>query len=288
MLGNILPILLILFTQFVSIAFSKNINTNSTSYISIRTKDKVDYRLSSTLDLLNHATLDQPVIVFEFEKFKIIDSMINNNNQDETNMQFLSQFFENHVTNILNSESNLERPSIDLQLAFFKIKDIEQSGSSILYDYPVEDYSVFWFKFQKKNYKISEVNDFIESACIFLEEYLNINIDILINSKDTVSLEDLDAAVTKNKKNNNYNYNDSASDSDSDSNNDNKKQKEQKQDNTENDNSLSKIWTEGLIMCLIVSFLLLGILIVALSWIMSIEISYTALEKPTNPIKKTQ
>ncbi|KAK5778354.1 Voa1p PWA37_000396 [Arxiozyma heterogenica] len=283
MLGNILPTLFVLFTQLVSIILAKNANTNSTSYISIRTKDKINYRLSSTLDLLNHATLDQPVIVFEFEKFKIIDSLINNNNQDETNVQFLDQFFENHITNILNNESNLERPSFDAQLALFDIKDIAQSGSSILYDYPVEDYSIFWFKFQKKNYEISKINDFIESAYIFLEEYLNINIDILINTKDIVSLEELDTAITKNKENNYY------EDSDSDNNmNDKTKQKEENQDNTQNDDGLSKIWTEGLIMCLIVSFLLLGILIVALSWIMSIEISYTALEKPTNPIKKTQ
>lgn len=283
MLGNILPTLFVLFTQLVSIILAKNANTNSTSYISIRTKDKIDYRLSSTLDLLNHATLDQPVIVFEFEKFKIIDSLINNNNQDETNVQFLDQFFENHITNILNNESNLERPSFDAQLALFKIKDIQQSGSSILYDYPVEDYSIFWFKFQKKNYEISEINDFIESACIFLEEYLNINIDILINTKDIVSLEELDTTITKNKENNYYKDSDSGN-----SMNDRTRQKKENQENTQNDDGLSKIWTEGLIMCLIVSFLLLGILIVALSWIMSIEISYTALEKPTNPIKKTQ
>lgn len=283
MLGSTLPVLFVLFTQFVSIAFTKNINANSTSYISIRTKDKVDYRLSSALDLLNHATLDQPIIVFEFDKFKIIDSMINNGNQDETKIQFLSQFFENHVTNILNNEPILERPSSDTQLALFKIKNIERSGSNILYDYPVEDYSVFWFKFQKKDYEISEINNFIESACIFLEEYLNINIDILINTKDTVSLEDLDTAITKNKETKHY------SDNNSDNvENDKTKQKEETQDKTEDDDSLSKIWTEGLIMCLIVSFLLLSILIVALSWIMNIEISYTALEKPTNPIKKTQ
>nr|6M0R_N Chain N, V0 assembly protein 1 [Saccharomyces cerevisiae S288C]6M0S_N Chain N, V0 assembly protein 1 [Saccharomyces cerevisiae S288C] len=52
------------------------------------------------------------------------------------------------------------------------------------------------------------------------------------------------------------------------------------------DDILSSIWTEGLLMCLIVSALLLFILIVALSWISNLDITYGALEKSTNPIKK--
>lgn len=48
-----------------------------------------------------------------------------------------------------------------------------------------------------------------------------------------------------------------------------------------------RIWTEGLLMCLIVSFILLGILLVALSWLSSLTISYGALEKQTAPSKKT-
>ena len=281
MLGNLLPTLFLLVTHFICVTFGTNINTNSTSYISIATKDNVDYRLSSSLDLISHATLYQPVVVFEFEKFEIINSMIDNEqNEDKTNIQFLNQFFENHITNVLNNEPNLENPSIDTHLALFKIKNIDKSGSSILYDYPVEDYSVFWFKFQKKNYEISDVNDFIENTCIFLEEYLNVNIDILINTKDTTPLEDLEIVISENKGNTNY--------SDNEIDDDRNDKIKQKEEDKENDDSLSKIWTEGLIMCLIVSFLLLGILVVALSWIMNIEISYTALEKPSNPLKKTQ
>ncbi|KAL6944868.1 hypothetical protein ACO0RG_001623 [Hanseniaspora osmophila] len=51
---------------------------------------------------------------------------------------------------------------------------------------------------------------------------------------------------------------------------------------------LSTLWTEGLIMCLLVTFLLISILVMAIKWTSSITISYGALEKSNNPIKKTQ
>lgn len=268
-----------LFLLLVTIVSVLAKTTNTTSYISIRTKDDVDFRLSSSIDIINHATKEQPIVVFEFEKFKIIDAMTNKDNDISINdFQFLDQFFENHLTNVLDEVSGLERPSDD-KVAFFKIKNIEQSGSNILYDFPVEDYGIVWFKFQKKDYDLVKLNDFIESASIFLEEYLNVNIDLLINTKDTTPLEKFDE-ISQFKQDNEEEYNQVESTKESKPTNDDNKDSD--------DDSLSSIWTEGLIMCLIVSFLLLGILIVAMSWIMSLEISYSALDKPVNPIKKTQ
>lgn len=52
-------------------------------------------------------------------------------------------------------------------------------------------------------------------------------------------------------------------------------------------NEEHRIWTEGLLMCLIVSFILLGVLVIALSWLSSLSISYGALERQTAPSKKT-
>lgn len=49
----------------------------------------------------------------------------------------------------------------------------------------------------------------------------------------------------------------------------------------------SRIWTEGLLMCLIVSGILLIILIISLSWLSDLSISYGALERPNNMAKKT-
>ncbi|CCE62941.1 hypothetical protein TPHA_0D03050 [Tetrapisispora phaffii CBS 4417] len=59
------------------------------------------------------------------------------------------------------------------------------------------------------------------------------------------------------------------------------------EDNAEDNDILSKIWTEGLLMCLLVSIFLFGLLAVALSWMTSLEISYGAFEKQSNPLKKT-
>ncbi|CAL9737542.1 V0 assembly protein 1 [Monosporozyma servazzii] len=272
-----LQFLVFLLTHIVSVVFAKSATTtNSTSYISIRSKDKVDYRLSSSLDIINTATVEQPLVVFEFDKFRVIDSMTSKV-EKMNQFQFLSQFFENHLTNVLDDESALDRPDSN-DVAYFKIKNIEQSGSAMLYDFPVEDYAIIWFKFQKKDYDLTEVNDFIESASIFLEEYLNINIDMLINTKDTTPLENFDEAVESNQENKDHHDENNMQGSNSNKTNHGEKQ----------DDSLSKIWTEGLIMCLLVTFLLLAILVVAMSWIMSIEISYSALDKPTNPIKKNQ
>ncbi|XBW34489.1 hypothetical protein QEN19_000034 [Hanseniaspora menglaensis] len=44
---------------------------------------------------------------------------------------------------------------------------------------------------------------------------------------------------------------------------------------------LSEYWTEGLIICLFVSLLLLFILVIAIKWTSSISISYGALEDKT-------
>lgn len=49
----------------------------------------------------------------------------------------------------------------------------------------------------------------------------------------------------------------------------------------------SRIWAEGLLMCLIVSGILLIILIISLSWLSDLSISYGALERPNNMAKKT-
>lgn len=276
-----LQFLVFLLTQIVSAVFAKSATTtNSTSYISIRSKDKVDYRLSSSLDIINAATVEQPLVVFEFDKFRVVDSMTSRV-EKMNQFQFLSQFFENHLTNVLDDESALDRPDSN-DVAYFKIKNIEQSGSAMLYDFPVEDYAIIWFKFQKKNYDLTEVNDFIESASIFLEEYLNVNIDMLINTKDTTPLESFDEAVESNQEDKAHHGEDDVDTTKQGSKSDKTNHEE------EDDGSLSKIWTEGLIMCLIVTFLLLGILVVAMSWMLSLEISYSALDKPTNPIKKNQ
>ncbi|CAL9732440.1 V0 assembly protein 1 [Monosporozyma unispora] len=270
-----------LMAQLMSVVFAKSATTtNSTSYISIRSKDDVDYRLSSSLDIIDRASVEQPLVVFEFEKFKIIDSMTSKA-EKVNQFQFLTQFFENHLTNVLDDEPVLERPDSD-DVAYFKIKNIEQSGSNMLYDFPVEDYAIVWFKFQKQDYDLATVNDFIESASIFLEEYLNVNIDMLINTKDTTSLENLDEVFESNQDAEEY-Y-----DEDEDEHISEDSKSHNTNDNEDQDDSLSKTWTEGLIMCLIVAFILLGILVVAMSWMMSIEISYSALDKPTNPVKKTQ
>lgn len=252
-------------------------SADTTSYVSIRTKDVLDNRISNAFDIIKSATVKQPVVIFEFDKFKLLDEMV----EDEklSDYSYLNKFYQDELTNVFNEDSELDRPGND-QMAFFKVNKIKQSASNILYDYPIEDYGIVWFEFTKKDYKLSELNEFIETAVIFLEEYLNINIDIIINSKGTATIEQLDNTLNNTNKDEKSN---------TDKSKDNKKDdKKKNKEGTVDNDILSEYWTEGLLMCLIVAALLLFILVIAISWLSSLEISYTALDKKVNPIKKTQ
>lgn len=260
-------------------------DSDTTSYVSIRTKDTLDNRISNAIDIINSATVKQPVVVFEFDRFKLLDRLVQDDNLPS--YLYLDKFYQDELTNVFNEDNVLSKPNLN-DMAFFKIGKIKESAANILYEYPVEDYGIIWFEFTKKNYKLSELDEFIENAIIFLEEYLNINIDIVVNSKDRATVDQLDSALNDIKNNESSNKDDEPKDSSKDKDQGKKQNKDKDQDKTTDDDILSEYWTEGLLMCLIVAALLLFILVIAIIWLSSLEISYTALEKKVNPIKKTQ
>ena len=245
----------------------------STSYVSLRNQDIVDARVSSTEDIIEKATLEQPVVILQFNKAKILETLAN----DDYNVPFLNNFFKHGVTNVLTDESKLSAPTDDETTFVFKMKSLDFDPLDILRDANVEKRRAVWFKFENKDYDIRDLDQYIESIVIFVEEYLNVNIDIIVNTADTMTLEEFDIDVEYQTAT--YNSNEKSHST---------KAAKTSATNGNNDDILSETWTEGLLMCLLVSFILLVILIVALSWISSLDISYGALEKSTNPLKKNE
>ncbi|SMN17967.1 similar to Saccharomyces cerevisiae YGR106C VOA1 Endoplasmic reticulum protein that functions [Maudiozyma saulgeensis] len=243
----------------------------STSYISLRNQDIVDGRVSSTEDIIETATVDQPIVVLQFVKAKILESLA----ADDSNVPFLNQYFKHGVTNVLTDETSLVEPTDD-EVFIFKMKDLEFDPLDVLKDANVEKKRAIWFKFYGKEYDIRDVDQYLETIVIFVEEYLNVNVDIVLNSADVMTLEEFDNDVEMQTASHTQTHSKPTS------------TKTPKNGSEGDDDILSEIWTEGLLMCLLVSFILLVILLVALSWISSLNISYGALEKSTNPLKKNE
>ncbi|CCK68545.1 Voa1p KNAG_0B00980 [Huiozyma naganishii CBS 8797] len=248
----------------------------STSFASIRSKESIDSdKYTSALDIIDSANSENPVVLFEFENLQLIRALIEDKS-GEVEYPYLERLFKDEITNVFD-ETELPVDQNNDAIIMFTVSDLTKKTSiQLMYDSPVEERNVIWFQFTGKEYDLNELDSFIESAVMYLEEYLDINIDIILNTKGENDLNKLYEKFDKEPTA--FAVDQSHSNKPSSS----------KSDDTEKDDSLSRIWTEGLLMCLLVSFLLLVLLFVALSWLASVEISYTGLEKPANPLKKNQ
>ncbi|EJS43688.1 YGR106C [Saccharomyces arboricola H-6] len=231
------------------------------SFISLDDLSKLDTfnSNSSTIDVIS--SVDSAVAVFGFDNFQLMNVIFK---ETYEGYPFFDKFFTNDVTFAINGESSLSIPqSLSSVTEQFKIDELPQSVSELLYDHSLDDKSIVLFNFTSSNYDLNKLDEFIESCLLFLEDKSNDNLTVIINSAGNVDVDEDNFAA---KDILSHHDNDGAHDGD--------------------DDILSSIWTEGLLMCLIVSALLLFILIIALSWISSLDITYGALEKSTNPIKK--
>ena len=181
--------------------------------------------------------------------------------------QFFNRFFANDVSLTVHDDSPLNiSQSLSPIMEQFTVDELPESASDLLYEYSLDDKSIVLFKFTSDAYDLKKLDEFIDSCLSFLEDKSGDNLTVVINSLGW-AFEDEDG-------------DDEYATEETLSHHDNNKGKEG------DDDILSSIWTEGLLMCLIVSALLLFILIIALSWISNLDITYGALEKSTNPIKK--
>ncbi|GAV53264.1 hypothetical protein ZYGR_0AI05480 [Zygosaccharomyces rouxii] len=247
---------LLLLLQQTSVIFAKQV-----SYLSIKSPNyKGHHDVSSLSDLVSKLNIHEPVIIFDFANPELLEEVVSS---DET-YPFLSNFLTNDMAPILSDDESTELEN-DSRVEVFELNEIPSSLSTILYDFTNTDKYIFLFKLTNAKYDAAALDEFLESTCVFLRETLAEAENIIVN----VHGLDFHQTHRQTKK-------------------DHDKGEGNKGPSDDDKDILSKTWTEGLLMCLLVSAVLLGILFVAISWTWNIEISYGGLERPTNPIKKNK
>ncbi|CAR27271.1 ZYRO0C12870p [Zygosaccharomyces rouxii] len=239
---------LTLLLQQASVIFAKQF-----SYLSIKSPNyKGHHDVSSLSDVVSKLSAHEPLIIFDFASPELLEEVVSS---DKT-YPFLSNFLTNDVAPIVSDDESIEFEN-DPRIEVFELDEVPLSLSTILYDFTNTDKYIFLFKLKNAKYDAAVLDEFLESTCVFLRETLAEVENIIVNVRGLDTLHQTHGQVKK----------------DHDDDNDDK-------------DILSNTWTEGLLMCLLVSALLLGILFVAISWTWNIEISYGGLERPSNPIKK--
>ncbi|EDO14843.1 hypothetical protein Kpol_359p3 [Vanderwaltozyma polyspora DSM 70294] len=243
--------------------------------------------------LASQSNIDRPLVILQFDKFAIYKQYSSSNK----NYPYLTKYFEHDLNQVLPLEKDFKVEDYT-NSEIIKLEQLPSSVSEILYTYPLRENFVIAIDFESAVYDLDQLDGFLESVTFFLDEYLPqtkvlaiISPEINVNSKKSISKkeeeEEEEAEKEDYKTETEEEYVNDNSEEDKDEVEAQDKKGKNKEDKEEDSDILSTIWTEGLLMCLLVSALLLGILFIAISWLASLEISYGALEKSTNPLKKT-
>lgn len=240
------------------------LSVNAHRYINPVETKQVNY----LVELLLLSNNEEPLVVLQFDNFNLLDHF------DEKHAQtypFLTALFETSLVTVLE-EQNVDALKSGFDHAnLMQINEIPASASDLLrYKFSSSDKAVV-VEFTKENYDIAELDDFLQTMYAFMEDSLK-NIDNIVLRVPTSS----DSSTKLKSLRNGETSKDVGVDDPENSH----------EDEPEDSDALSSLWTEGLLSCLIVSGLLLAILVVAISWLASLDISYGALEKPANPLKK--
>lgn len=246
---------IIFLLQQVSIVCGKQL-----SYLSIKPADYQERDDPSLPELVSALSAKGPVIIFDLATPQLLEEVVTSDN----NYPFLSQFLTNDVAPMVSELESFDFES-DPRVEVFELSEIPSSVSTILYDCKNTDKYVFVFKLTNSEYDTAAVDEFLESVFVFMERTLTKVENVIVNVH---KLHDY-KSIRNTKK-------------------DYQERGDTEEQEPDDDEVLSKVWTEGLLMCLLVSALLLGVLIVAIAWTSNIEISYGALEKSTNPMKKNK
>lgn len=216
-------------------------------------------------ELISQAKQDEPLVIFRFTNYPLLAEW----KLHEGQAPYLNSFFETDEVNSNKEDFPIDELSTDAQNEVFNLGDFTLSASELLYDYHLNGKSVIVFNFDESNYDLASVDEFMESAYLLLSDSYDSIENVVLNVVRTSADSHYLTASNRNTE---------------------RTQTQQKEEEPSDDDGdvLSTIWTEGLIMCLIVSLLLLAVLVIAISWMSSVDISYGALEKSTNPLKKTK
>lgn len=221
-----------------------------------------DETITSLKTLASLADSEEPLVCLRFEKFDLLGQL----GQKNAQAGFLTSFFEDSLTRVLDQDESfvdLEDPNTSV----LKVDEIPSAAFELLYEKVNRKNAVVAFDFTAASYDLESLEEYLESVYLYLEETLanidNFVVQVPTSDASSYTEDQIDAAV--------HGTNVEVSDP----------------ENPSKGGKSTGIWTDGLISCLIVSLLLLWILVTAIAWITSLDISYGALEKPTNPLKKT-
>lgn len=243
--------------------------TAATSYLSLNTlSDKNELREGDSVsELIESSSSGKPVIVFQFIDFSLFDKLV----YSEGSYKFLTYLLD-HDPVALEGDDEIVSENANL----LEIESIDEITPETLSNQFKKEDSVVIVRFEASQYEMSDLDDFLETVFLFLVDAFE-NIDTLIiqaprsehiDATNLFSQESLVASQSKPA----IEVNEPL---------------ESDKPGKAPSDELSSLWTEGLLSCLLVSLLLVVLLTVAISWISSLDISYGALEKPANPLKKT-
>lgn len=240
--------------------------TATISYASIKSNG-YDEEVEHISQYIGAATAESPLVIFQFKKFPLVEEF----SSSKEHLPFLTGLFANEDVTRLEDQSivHLENGVHDFET--FEVLELPSSASEHLYDRHLKGKKVVLFDFQDGMYDLEKLDELLESVCFFLEDSLYVVENVVLNINEVANegaSRSASAMVSGNSKQ--------------------RKEHKVKEPVSDDSDKLSDIWTEGLLMCLLVSFFLIVLLVVAISWVGTIEISYGALEKSTNPLKKTK
>ncbi|SCW01132.1 LAFE_0D05776g1_1 [Lachancea fermentati] len=238
----------------------------ATSYLHINSKDYEralnDGEVQSIAELERISSAEDPLVVIQFNNFNLLEGV----KECGVGCRFLADIFGEY-TNVL--EDDTFEVSDDANV--IQIEELPKTLSEKLYNVIQTGETAIVLQFTGSDYVMTDLDEYLDSAFFFLRDSLpnlkNLAIEIpsteVLKASVRAHVEDESAfepTVQLSKK--------------------------PESGGSSDDGKLSSLWTEGLLSCLLVSLLLVWILVVAISWVTSLEISYGALEKPANPLKK--
>ncbi|AET39474.1 Voa1p Ecym_4425 [Eremothecium cymbalariae DBVPG len=228
--------------------------------------------VSGLSQFLKHVSAEEPVIILKFDKFNLYGEFASSRGGQ---YPFLEDYLDSDSHLVLNNDEDISQQDSYSSIEIAQLPEHVTDGIKL----KIKDTSdVLLMRFSEGQYNLDMLDRFLletyqhfgelvpklGSLVFQFPEHDSKSSDFSVSNMAKKSPEEQDSGsigITK------------VQDEDTDA--------------DKSKDELSKTWTEGLLSCLLVSLLLLFILVVATSWVLSLDISYGALEKSTNPLKKT-
>ncbi|AMD20699.1 HDL045Cp [Eremothecium sinecaudum] len=261
---SILLSLLVSVCSLVQAEVGSVFSTDFEGYWSSVLESSIDNHLN---ELVKYATQDEPMIIFQFDNYKL-NSLLWKGSSGKYRFLEDKFYFPRHSV-VFNKDYILEENS-DYSIVDLHGKLNDEYLESLNSVQPGS--KVVLIRFNDNQYDLAQLDQFLSKS----QEQLA---KILPNTRN-IALQFFDRSTGSSKGKNRQ-----ARDEPDQRVGSTPESIDKKPDS--DDENASKLFTEGLLSCLLISGILLWILVIAIYWLVSLDISYGALQKSTNPLKKT-